>query len=88
MTRAEAFAQAADILLDAAERIQREDAQAVAVTDDWTREEMEFEHSRCGSVRPGTLGYQMCRLESGHDGDHRSQDRKRWARRDEQAVAS
>ena len=30
MSRAEAFAEAAEILLDAAERIQREDAEAVA----------------------------------------------------------
>lgn len=32
----------------------------------------------CGTVRPGTLGYQRCVLPDGHDGPHKSQDSQRY----------
>ncbi len=32
----------------------------------------------CYAVRPGTLGYQQCVMDHGHEGDHRSQDRGTW----------
>lgn len=35
-------------------------------------------HIECGSVRPGTLGYQRCVKAQGHHEAHRSQDGGEW----------
>lgn len=47
-----------------------------ALTDAGTDRDREY--TACSEVRPGTLGYQRCRLEHGHAGEHRSQDRGTW----------